>query len=625
MNKHLNQTIANLPQKPGIYIYKDSSGEVLYVGKSKRLRSRVQSYFRKSSGLDEYKQEMIPRITELEYIITDSETEALLLEATYIKRFRPQYNVWLRDDKYYKYIKIHSTDDFPRITQVRQVTKDGGIYFGPYVNAMAVNRTIKILRSVFPFRTSEKEIFEGSKQDHRPCFNYHIRRCLGPCAGHVSKDDYAHLIKKVVMFLRGEHADIIKALKIDMKNAAGARRFELAARVRDQISSLKHIAERQKVISNKFEDQDFISIYSPKGETLAYVNLFQVRSGNLFDKQNFILQSGFRTPRQQLIASFIKNYYRASVYVPKEIYIEEAIDEKDLYQRTLTKIYRDNIINQPYGKQKSRGSVQIGVARIGRKKKLLVLSLKNAKEFAHKSKAAWEKKQAESQRILSSLQETMKLTDLPERIECYDISNTQGKLAVGSMVVYENAQANNEDYRKFRVKISGEPNDVGMITEVLGRRLKKLNEEGSDQSFSKTPNLILIDGGKAQLSAVSNLVRSNQVREIAFAAISKKEEIVILDNKGNYKEIHLPPTTDSSHLLQRIRDAAHRFALGYHSDLKKKFQKKSALDQIKGIGPTRKKALIKKFGTLENIRQAKQKELAETIGQKASKNLRDQL
>ena len=580
-----------LPQKPGIYIFKDASGDVLYVGKAANLRNRVRSYFSPSKDLSAKHLKLLSNIGDFEIVVTDSEQEALILECNLIKKHRPRYNVRLKDDKTYPYLKINTQDDWSRIYITRRVEKDSARYFGPYASAQSVRRTLNILKQLFPFRSCKRTI---TGDDRRPCLEYYIHRCCGPCVGDVTKEEYRAVIDQVIMFLEGKRDSVLRELRSQMSAAAGRMDYEYAAVLRDQIRSVEMVTEHQKISAADGEDQDVIAFAVNRDQ--AYVEVFFIREGKLIERDNFIVQGVQDEEPGKIMAGFLNQFYSSAPYVPPFILLQHMPDDFFVIEEWLL------------GKRGAR--VRLHVPFRGEKKKLVDMVAENARQgvdqFIAKQLSDYDKAQAS----ISALKEALQLPHLPKRIECYDISNIQGTSAVGSMVVFSDGQPEKAHYRRFRIKTVEGSDDYAMTQEVLRRRFKRMNQvEGF---WGVVPDLVLIDGGKGHLNAASDVMGDMEVNYIPVASIAKENEEIFIS--GIEEPVVLSRDSVALHLVQRIRDEAHRFALGYHQKVRSRESMRSALDDVPGIGPKRKKALLRKFGSVKAIREASIDEIASVTG-----------
>ncbi|NLJ80881.1 MAG: excinuclease ABC subunit UvrC [Firmicutes bacterium] len=594
----LEHKLDNLPNKPGVYLMKNEAGEIIYVGKAVSLKNRVRSYFQKSRSHPLKVKVMVEQIEDLEYIITDSEVEALILENNLIKKYGPRYNVRLKDDKTYPYIKVTVNEDFPRVYMVRRRLNDQARYFGPYTDVGAVRNTLSFLRSAFPIRTCRKTVQEGAKG--RPCLNYHIGRCLGPCAGLVSKEKYAEMIAEVLLFLEGRIDRLIPDLRKKMEQASENLEYEKAARIRNQIEDLLALAEKQKIVASHRGDQDFVG-YARVGE-LASVQVFLVRSGKLIGREHFLLECSAQEEAPEILRSFLQQFYAEASYVPREIFVPLLLKEPQILEEWLGSL--------------RQGRVYLRRPQRGTKKQLLDLVMKNAEVFLEEVRTREEHKKRHVQRASEQLREIVGLKEKPQRIEAFDVSNIQGSDVVASLVVWEKGLLKSDDYRRFRIKnVQGMPNDYEAMREVVGRRfrrgLKEREEQEEKGKFATFPDLVLIDGGKGHLGAALE-IRDELGLQIPFLSLAERKEEIYLQERSD--PVSLPYDSPGLLLLRQIRDEAHRFALAYHRNLRGRRIRHSILDEIPGIGPKRKKALIRHFGTVAKIRGASPAELQEVKG-----------
>lgn len=587
------EKIAEFPEKPGVYIMKDKRGRIIYIGKAVSLKNRVRSYFQSPKNLPVKVASMVPKIENIEYIVTDSEVEALILECNLIKFNRPKYNILLRDDKQYPYIKIATSQPFPRLEVVRRVKKDGARYFGPYADVGAMREAIDVINKVFPIRSCKKDLSQVPLKE-RPCLNYYIKRCLAPCQGSVEQEEYDEMIKNIIMFLEGKQETLIKQLREKMEEEAAKLDFEKAAILRDQISALQKVLEEQKIVSTDMTDQDIIAM--ARGIDTVCIQVFFVREGKLVEREPFILSNTKGAERKEILTAFVKQFYNNTNFIPKEIIIEEEIDDKITIQEWL------------YGKKGSK--VYISIPKRGEKKKLAEMVAENARIYLEQIENKDELEKLKNMQALEELQKYLGLKDIPHRIEAFDISNTQGTESVASMVVFEEGQPKKEDYRKFKIKTVEGPNDFESMREVIFRRFKRAIL--GDEKFNNLPDLLLIDGGKGQLRYAREALRELGLESIFTIGLAKEFEHIFVE--GKEEPIVLPEDSEALYLVQRVRDEAHRFAITFHRSLRSKRNLKSALDDIPGIGKARRLALFKTFGSLEGIRQASVEELAGAPG-----------
>ena len=594
----LQEKLGILPTSPGVYLMKNEAGEVIYVGKAVNLRSRVRSYFQKAASHSLKVQVLVEHIRDFEYIVTDSEVEALILENNLIKEYAPRYNVRLKDDKTYPYIKVTVQEDFPRVLMVRRRLQDGARYFGPYTDVAVVKKTLSFLRTLFPVRTCSKKIGEGQKD--RPCLNYHIGRCLAPCAGLVSKEKYGEMIDEVIMFLEGRIDRLIPELTRKMQEAASKLEFEKAARFRNQIRGLQTLAEKQKIVAQHNEDQDYVGC-ARWGE-LACVQVFFVREGKLVGREHFLLDCSSEEDEGEILRSFLQQYYQEASYIPREVLLPAELEEQGVLEHWLGGL--------------RGGRVYLRTPQRGAKRQLLELVIKNAQVLLEEAKGRASIKERVLEKALQELQEAAELPEPPGRIEAFDISNLQGTNIVAAMVVWENGEFKSSDYRRFKIRgVSGAPNDYESMREVVRRRfqrgLQEREEQAGDSKFASFPDLVLIDGGKGQLKAALQ-VRDELGLIIPFIALAERREEIYLEGRSD--PVILPLDSPGLLLLRRIRDEAHRFAITYHRTLRGKTTRASALDEIPGVGPKRKKDLLKHFGSVRRIREASLEELQQVPG-----------
>ncbi len=569
----------NLPNKPGVYIMRDADDTIIYIGKAKNLIKRVKSYFREK--LDRPKtQILMSHFDSLEYIVTNSEKEALILEANLIKKHRPRYNVQLKDDKRYPYVKITS-EDFPRLVITRNITKNG-IYYGPFTDAGAVKQTVKFLKSLFKIRTCRN--MDG------PCLNSQIDLCYAPCAGNISKEEYSEIIKTIDLFFQGKYSTIVKNLKIEMADAAESEEYEKAAVIRDQIASIEEIMEKQFVeLMDDDLDQDVIAL-SP-GENEVVVIVMPIRNGKIVGRDDFMMSGSQYDSSSEVTFAFIQQYYGYNRHVPKQILLDEDIDDKELLEEWLSDL---------------RGNkVHIKVPQKGVKLRLVKMARKNAEIIQH------QKEKMEG--ALVELKKYLKLEKLPHVIEGYDISNISGKFAVGSKVSFKDGKPNKRKYKHFKMETPG-PNDFAMMEELLTRRLKMVDQDAE-------PDLIVIDGGKGQLGMACGVLDKLNLTHIPIIGLAKEFEEIYTPNSK--RPIIIPKNNKALHLLQQVRDESHRFAITYHRKLRSKNISASSLDDIAGIGKKRKINLLKEFGTIDNIKKASIEDLAKIDGmnQKTAENV----
>ncbi|MBI1802719.1 MAG: excinuclease ABC subunit UvrC [Chloroflexi bacterium] len=605
-----------LPTKPGCYLMKDSQGAVIYVGKAINLRSRVRSYWHKSSAYTSPKTgQLSAQVARIEFIVTGSELEALVLENNLIKRYRPRYNVRLKDDKRYPYIKVTWQEPFPKVFMTRRMERDGARYYGPFTAAWAVYETLNTLRRVFPYLTCDREI---NGRDPRACMYYDIKLCNAPCIGAVRRDEYRAVIQQLSDFLDGRSDEIVTDIRARMEQAAERLEFERAAALRNQLTALQKISEKQAIVSTRLADQDVVAFARDDpstGSGQACMQVFFIRNGKLIGREYFVLEGTAGKDSQEVLSSFMTQFYDEAAYVPPEILLPEAIDESKIIESWL--------------KDRRGDKVEIHVPHHGHKRDLVEMAINNAVETLTSLRAQWLKIESQNVTALTELQETLGLPNPPTRIEGYDISNTQGTAIVGAMVVFDKGLPRKSDYRKFKIQtVSGEPDDFASLQEMLRRRFKRyagdhrpntvpeplVKDIGKkpDASFAVLPDLIMIDGGKGQLSSAVEVMQEFALDHIPIISLAKQAEEIF--RPGQLSSIRLPRDAHALQLLQRVRDEAHRFGLTFHRSLREKRSLASQLDEIKGIGPKRRQALLKTFGSVEAIRNASVEEIERVDG-----------
>ena len=577
----LDQKIDHLPTNPGVYLFKDKKGKILYVGKAGNIKHRVSSYFQKREGKNAKTLAMLERVSEIDTILTDTEKEAFILENNLIKEHRPRYNIKLRDDKNYPCLRLTMEQEFPTLCIVRRIKKDHSLYFGPYPSATSLKETLRLIRRLFPIRTCRDTKFTNRL---RPCINYEMGRCLGPCCHKTTSAQYREVVNQVRMFLEGKNRDLVERLRKRMGEESEKLNFEAAAKIRDQLEHIEKVIEKQKMVSNDFMDQDVIGFYR-QDHTIVVYPLF-VRAGKLLGGKGFTFPSP-GLPDEEILSSFLHQYYREGKFIPEQILLPKTIPEQNLVEKWLTNLR---------GKK-----VQVLVPMRGDKKHLLQMACENAEKFLL-SQAELERDQ---EQLLEALREKLHLKRIPRRIEAFDISNLQGGYAVGSMVFFENGKSNKEGYRHFKIKTIEGADDYGMMYEVLLRRYKKAVEE------NHLPDLVLLDGGRGQLNVAQEVFKELQIKEIDLISLAKErafEELAKSEEKvfhPQYKEpLILGRQSPVLHLLDRVRDEAHRFAVTYHKKVRSRETIKSELKEIPGIGEIRQKELLKCFGSVEKIRKA---------------------
>jgi len=585
----LEEKVQSIPSQPGVYLMKDGAGKVLYIGKASSLSRRVRGYFGPNPRLHALTPNLIPQVRDIDYIVTDNEIEALILENTLIKNHKPKYNVKLKDDKRYPYLKV-SSEAFPRLSMVRSIERGNGKYFGPYVHAKATRQTLKEITRVFPIRTCELDIQEG-KTDHRPCLDFHIGRCAGPCAGLISKEDYQEICKNVCLFLKGQEDAIIDAITEKMNDAAARMDFELAAQLRDRIASIQQILEKQKVSSSDGEDQDIIAFYK-KGDEVC-VQVFMVRGGKLIDREHFFLTGTEDSTEIDILTAFVGQYYQDASFVPKTIILQNEVEMPDAITAWL---------------ESRRGSsVTLLTPQKGKKLDMLEMAAKNAKIILEREMEQKVYKQDDNPALIG-LRDLLSLPRQPHRIDCFDISNLGGSLAVGSMVVFKDGEPEKSEYRRYRIKTVQGQDDFAMMREVVTRRFRSaLTGE------TPAPDLAIVDGGKGQLNAAIKALNELGLEDRQpIIGLAKQFEHIFLPDQSD--PIILSKRDPVLHLLQRVRDEAHRFALAYHRTLRERTISASVLDSIPSVGAKRKQWLIQHFGSIEKIREASIDELRSVKG-----------
>ncbi|CEN89876.1 excinuclease ABC subunit C [[Clostridium] sordellii] len=584
----IQEQLKKLPSEPGVYLMKDENDKVIYVGKAISLKNRVRQYFQSSKNHTSKVKSMVKNIYKFEYIITDSELEALILECSLIKEYRPKYNVLLRDDKTYPYIKVTVNEDFPRVLKVRQVIKDKAKYFGPYTNTTAVNDTLEIIRNIYPIRTCNIDIERAIKNKVRPCLNKHIKKCVGPCTGEVSKEEYSKMIEEIILFLSGKEEHLIDLLKEKMNKCAMEFNFEDAAMYRDKIKSLEEMTQKQKIDSITSDlNQDIIAMARAHDE--ACVQVFFIRNGKIVGREHYILEGVMDSTREAILSSFVKQFYMAQDYIPKEILIESDIE--------------DSFILEEWLSDKKGQKVFIRVPQKGEKKSLIEMVRKNAVEYLEKFSNMNKLKYQKSIGALEELKNIIGLEKIPRRIESFDISNIQGVDSIGSMVVFTDGKKDKKEYRRYKIKTVIGPNDYDSMAEIVERRIK----------YGDLPDLILLDGGKGQVSSVKKVLNKHNV-EIPLWGMYKDDKHRTKGLISQEKEIELDKTSNLYRFVASIQEEVHNYAISYHRSLRNKTLTKSILDDIQGIGEKRKKALLSHFKNIDEIKNATMNELLEVEG-----------
>ena len=598
--RRFSTRLAAVPLEPGVYLHRDAGGKVLYVGKSASLRDRLRSYFGSKKNLDPKSVELVSRIDDFEYIVTASEQEALLLENSLIKEHKPKYNIRLKDDKTYPYIKVDLAEDFPRIYVTRRTANDGARYFGPFASAGSVRKTLDLLKRLFPYRSCTKTI---TGNDSRPCLEYHIKRCVAPCTGYASKNDYSEVIAQVVMFLEGNTKEIVSDLKTTMLEASDNLEFERAGALRDRLKAIEKVYEGQNVVGLGREELDVIG--AAYGGEEAWVEIFFIRQGKLIGRDHFTMSGTREEEGQEILARFIEQFYSSASHVPRKILVPESITDKEVVTGWL--------------ESKRKGPVEINVPQRGAKRRLIEMVTTNAAQGLEQLKLKWISDSTRMETAMSELQEELNLPRSPKRIECYDVSHIQGTNTVASMSVFQDGKPLSSNYRRFKIKSHDGNDDFASMREVLSRRFKRLKNarDGGEEnaSFAAAPDLVLIDGGKGQLSSAVEVMLHLGLQDIQLASIAKREEEIFLPDAA--EPVIMPKNSQGLFLLQRARDEAHRFAVTFHRNLRGKSSVKSALDLVPGIGPKRRKMLIRSFGSVKGIREASEDQLAAAPGMTA--------
>ena len=603
-NDSIQPVLEGLPSRPGCYLMKDQDGRVLYVGKAVNLRNRVRSYFHDSANHSRKTAELVTRIADIEWIVVGSELEALILEMNLIKRHRPKYNVRLKDDKRYPYIRVHWSDPFPKVTVTRRLKDDGSRYFGPYTSAWAVHQTLDVLRKIFPYLTCDRVI---TGEDQRACLYYDIKLCVAPCIGKIGQDAYRAMIDDLCRFLQGHTEQIVQRLEQEMARSAQNLEYERAAAIRDQLQAIERVVEGQKIVSQDRKDSDVIAF--ARDEHDACVQVFFIRSGKLIGREYFVLDGAQEAEDTELVSAFVKQFYTEAAHIPDRVLLPTEVEEARIIEAWL---------------ERKRGgpSVKLKVPLRGPKRALVQMAAENAAETLSSLRAKWEADRSKHVQAISELKDALYLSEPPNRIECYDISNLQGTAAAGSMVVFEQGAPSKRLYRTFTVRDVQGQDDFASMEEVLNRRFRRwgiANEEARkpggklDQGFGILPDLLIVDGGKGQLSRARDVLETYHLEgKVPVVGLAKEnEELYLVDQMD---PVILPRRSQGLYLVQRIRDEAHRFALRHHQKQRRRSSLASNLDEIAGIGPARKKALLMKFGDVNRLRSAEVDELAQVPG-----------
>ena len=591
----IQEELKKLPAKPGVYLMHNQKDEIIYVGKAIKLCNRVRQYFQDSRNLSVKIQHMVKNIAYFEYIITDSELEALILENNLIKEHRPKYNTMLKDDKGYPYIKVTVHEEFPRIFLARKMKQDGGKYFGPYTSAGAVNDTIELLRKIFKIRTCHRKLPKDIGKD-RPCLYYQIKQCGAPCQGYISKEQYGEQIEKAMRFLNGNYQEVASQLKQKMGKASEALEFEKAMEYRDLLKSIEKIMDRQKINTFGFEDRDIIAMARDQKDSV--VSIFFIRQGKLLGREHFHMEADEETSKEEILEAFVKQFYAGTPYLPGEIFLEFEIEEKEMIEQWLAK--------------KRGAKVYLRIPVRGQKHRMVEMAKENAENVLRMDREKLKREEKRTVGAVREIEELLGITGL-NRMEAFDISNISGFQTVASMVVFEKGKARRRDYRKFRLKTIDGPDDYASMEEVLTRRfvhgqneLEVLRKEGKDAefgSFTKFPDILMMDGGKGQVNIAMKVLEKLDLK-IPVCGMVKDDNHRTRGLYYNNEEIIFPKNSEAFLIVTRIQDEAHRFAIEYHRSLRAKGQVHSVLDDIKGIGPKRRRALMKHFKDISEIRMA---------------------
>ena len=608
----IKRRLRAVPDAPGVYLFRDTRGQVIYVGKALRLRDRLRSYFTDAYAQTARVSELVRKVFDFEFMTTANEVEALVLECNLIKNYRPRFNIRLKDDKNYLYLKLPVTEEYPRVHYSRRVQNDGALYFGPDTSAQSLRGTVKSIRQLLPFRTCSDEIFRQGKV----CLDFHIKRCPGPCERRIGADDYKARIHEVALFMEGRSDVLVRELHGRMEGAADRLDFENAARYRDQLQSIEKIADRQKVLTHGRDDQDLVA-YARQGNEV-FVEVAYVRQGKMVGHDGHPLDGAAEATEAELLRGFVLQYYASATHVPRVVILPGQLDEPDLMAGWLS--------------QRRGGPVTIEVPQRGRKRALVTQLAETAKQELEQLRIQADYDRSRTEPMLAALAEALDLETPPKRIECYDISNIQGDSAVGAMVVFEDGRPRNDHYRHFKIKFTPGPNDFAMLQEVLRRRLERLEsaqrreeaDDVGDRSFTSRPDLILIDGGKGQLSAALEVLASAGYADIPTFSLAKEREEIFAPGRAD--PIVQERNSPGMFLVQRIRDEAHRFAITHHRKVRSRKALTSPLDSVEGIGPARKRALLRHFGSVQAIRDAAVEDIvAVGVPERLAKRLKETL
>ncbi|MBV9174084.1 MAG: excinuclease ABC subunit UvrC [Chloroflexi bacterium] len=625
----IEEQLARLPDQPGVYKFYDAKGNLLYVGKAKSLRNRVRSYFLKTATLEPHKRQMVTEIADIQYLLAETPTQALHFEADLVRSERPRYNVKLRDDKHYPYIRINIQDAWPKTMVARRMQRDGARYFGPFTDATSVRQTLDTINRLFPHILCNRVI---TGNDPRACLYYHIKRCPAPCIGAINNEDYRQIVDQMISFLDGKSDGVLKDMRQDMEQAAEALEFERAADLRDRIRAAERVVTQQQIVYSSMADQDVVGVYSQG--LYSCVQVFLIRGGRLVGREHFVLEAQGEETAGEILWSFLIQYYSQSSDIPTEVVLPAEVDDPDAMRVWLTDRRAENGAS-------SRKRVRISAPKLGENRKLIELATENAKEVLEKLQQQWLADEARTTGAVVELQELLDLPQLPHRIECYDVSHVQGTNQVASMVVFENGQPRRSAYRRFKIKHDYGNNDTLSMQEVIGRRFRRALtgqlrrageqdswENGGDSAddgsvepeggWAEMPDLVIIDGGKGQLNAALEILDTMEVTELPVVGLAKENEEVFVRDRATGRAaaapVILPRTSQAMFLVQRIRDEAHRFAITYHRAVRGRTGLRSALDEVEGIGPKRKRELLRRFGSVRGIRAATLEELAAVPG-----------
>ena len=635
----IEEQLARLPDQPGVYKFYDAKGALLYVGKANSLRSRVRSYFLKTATLEPHKRQMVTEIADIQYLLAETPTQALHFEADLVRHEQPRYNIKLRDDKHYPYIRINVQEPWPKTMVARKMQRDGARYFGPFTDATSVRQTLDTINRLFPHILCNRVI---TGNDPRACLYYHIKRCPAPCIGAINNADYRQIVDQMVGFLDGKSDRVLADMRHEMEDAAEALEFERAADLRDRIRAAERVVTQQQIVYSSIDDEDVIGVHH-EGPYSA-VQVFLVRGGRLIGREHFVLDGHGEDSEAEIVWSFVVQYYSQSSDIPDEVVLPVAVDDVESIRIWLTDRRAET-------GSKSRKKVRVAAPRMGDKRKLIELATSNAREVLERLRQQWLSDQARTTGAVVELQELLDLPQVPLRIECYDVSHVQGTNQVASMVVFENGQPRRSAYRRFKIKHELGSNDVLSMQEVIGRRfkraltgqLRRAGELGSWESveaapvdgtsvdgaaaeqdaepeggWAEMPDLVIIDGGKGQLNAALEILDTMEITELPVVGLAKENEEIYVRDRATGRALAdpvlLPRTSQALYLVQRIRDEAHRFAITYHRNVRGRTGLRSALDEVQGIGPKRKRELLRRFGSVRGIRAATLEELAAVPG-----------